>query len=194
MLYVKDVQKACQFSRPSDRPIPSKLPYLHRATPLIYWYVDRNTYLWWVVILMMACANGIPMPIVKLNRWTLLLGIVGALLLQVPLATTALFAILLPATLFGPRGSLIYAVGARLFAARIPLAEREDATLQRFNNTIATTLLGLAQVAFLLGRPTLGWALAGAVAVAAGIAIAGFCVGCFLYYQFKLNRFRLLGR
>jgi hypothetical protein len=25
------------------------------------------------------------------------------------------------------------------------------------------------------------------------LAIAGFCVGCFLYYQFKLNRYRLFG-
>lgn len=143
---------------------------------------------------MMECANGIPMPIVKLNRWTLFVGVVAALLLQAPLVTTALFVILLPATLFGPRGSLIYAVGSRLFAARIPLAEREDAQLQRFNNSIATTLLGLAQIAFLLGHSVLGYALAGAVAVASGVAIAGFCVGCFLYYQFKLNRFRLIGR
>lgn len=143
---------------------------------------------------MNECANGIPMPIVKLNRWTLLLGVIGALLLQAPLITTLLFLILLPATLFGARGSLIYAIGARLFAAQIPLAEREDAQLQRFNNSIATTLLGLAQIAFVLGHPILAWSLAAAVAVAAGVAIAGFCVGCFLYYQFKLNRYRLIGR
>lgn len=143
---------------------------------------------------MIVCADGIPMPIVKLNRWTIVVGLVGGLLVQVPLVTTALFLLLLPATLFGSRGSLIYQVGTRLFARQIPQAEREDAQLQRFNNTIATTLLGLAQIAFLVGRPLVGWALAGAVAVAAGVAIAGFCVGCFLYFQFKLNRFRLIGR
>ncbi|HLO04311.1 MAG TPA: DUF4395 family protein [Symbiobacteriaceae bacterium] len=143
---------------------------------------------------MIDCADGIPMPIVKLNRWTIVVGLVGGLLVQVPLVTTVLFLLLLPATLFGSRGSLIYQVGTRLFARQILLAEREDAQLQRFNNTIATTLLGLAQIAFLVGRPLVGWALAGAVAVAAGVAIAGFCVGCFLYFQFKLNRFRLIGR
>lgn len=144
--------------------------------------------------MMMSCADGIPMPIVTLNRWILLIGVLLGLLLRAPLVTTALFLVLLPATLFGPAGSLIFRLGTVLFARQIPLAEREDARLQRFNNTIATTLLGLAQVAFLLGRPVLGWVFAGMVATAAGVAIAGFCVGCFLYYQFKLNRFRLLGR
>jgi hypothetical protein len=143
---------------------------------------------------MMTCTDGIPMPIVKLNRWILFLGVMAGLLLQAPLITTALFLLLLPATLFGAKGSLIFRVGTILFARQIPLAEREDAAIQRFNNSIATTLLGLAQVAFLVGRPWLGWVLAGAVAVAAGVAIAGFCVGCFLYYQFKLNRYRLFGR
>jgi hypothetical protein len=31
------------------------------------------------------------------------------------------------------------------------------------------------------------------VALAAGVALAGFCVGCFIYYQLKLQRYRLLG-
>jgi hypothetical protein len=38
-----------------------------------------------------------------------------------------------------------------------------------------------------------GWFLALMVAAAASIALAGFCIGCFLYYQFKLQRFRLFG-
>ncbi|MDF2627031.1 MAG: hypothetical protein K0R39_862 [Symbiobacteriaceae bacterium] len=137
------------------------------------------------------CAD-IPLPVVKLNRWTLVVGIMAGLALRQPLVTTALFLILLPVTLFGQKASLIFKVGKLLFARQIPTAEREDHRLQRFNNAIATTLLGLAQVAFVLGLPALGWSLTLAVALAAGVAIAGFCVGCFMYYQFKLNRYRLL--
>ena len=133
------------------------------------------------------------MPIVRLNRWVLVAGIVVGLLLQQPLFTTLLFLILLPAVVVGQRMSLIFQVGKRLFARRLPTAEREDRRLMRFNNSIALVLLGLAQVAFLLGAPLVGWVLAGLVAVAAGIALAGFCVGCFIYYQLKLNRYRLLG-
>jgi hypothetical protein len=133
------------------------------------------------------------MPIVRLNRWVLVVGIVLGRILQQPLLATLLFLILLPAVVIGQRASLIFRVGKRLFARQLPTAEREDRRLMRFNNTIALALLGLAQVAFLFGAPLVGWALAGMVAVAAGVALAGFCVGCFIYYQFKLNRYRVLG-
>ena len=138
------------------------------------------------------CAD-IPVPIVKLNRWTLVIGIISALVLQQPLITTALFLILLPATLLGQPGSMIYKAGQRLFARQILTARREDRRLQRFNNTIATVLLGGAQLAFLLNLPLAGWLLSSMVAIAAGVALAGFCVGCFLYFQFKINRYRLFG-
>ena len=81
--------------------------------------------------------------------------------------------------------------GKRLLAAQNATAEREDRRLMRFNNSIALILLGLAQVAFVLGAPQAGWVLAGLVAVAAAVALAGFCLGCYLYYQFKLYRYRL---
>lgn len=137
--------------------------------------------------------DGIPLPIVKLNRWTLVIGIVAGLITQQPLWTAALFVIVLLAVLFGRRWSLVYQVGQRVLARQIATAEREDRRLMRFNNTIAVLLLGAAQIAFVLGVPVVGWVLAGMVALAASIALAGFCVGCFLYFQFKLNRTRLFG-
>jgi hypothetical protein len=140
-----------------------------------------------------SAGRDIPLPIVRLNRWVLVVGILAGLAFRQPLVITLLFAILLPATLFGQRASLVFRVGRRLFARQIPTAEREDRRLQRFNNAIATILLGAAQVAFLAGQPLVGWTLALMVAVAAAIALAGFCIGCFFYYQFKLQRFRLFG-
>ncbi|NTW48644.1 MAG: DUF4395 domain-containing protein [Chlorobiales bacterium] len=138
-------------------------------------------------------SKDIPLPIVKLNRWVLLIGIVLGALLSQPLFITVLYLILLPAVVLGKRGSLIYFIGSRLFANQIEVADYEDWRLQRFNNTIATTLLCGAQVAFLLGEPGIGWGLSFIVAIAAGIALAGFCVGCFLYFQFKQQRYRLFG-
>ena len=138
--------------------------------------------------------ENVPMPIVTLNRATLMVGIIAGILLRQPLLTTALFLILLPAVLGGQRWSLIALVGRKLFARQIPRAEREDRRLMRFNNMIAFALLGLAQVAFVAGLPAVGWALALMVAVAASVALAGFCVGCFLYYQFRLNRYRFFRR
>ncbi len=135
----------------------------------------------------------IPLPVVRLNRWILVVGILAGLVLQQPLITTALFLILLPAMFFGQRASLIFQVGQRLFVRQNAVAEYEDRRLMRFNNAIAAIILGLAQVAFLTGHPVVGWVFALVVAAAVTVAIAGFCVGCFLYYQFELNRYRLFG-
>ena len=138
--------------------------------------------------------TGIPLPIVKLNRATLLVGIVAALLFQQPLVTTVLFIIILLAAVFGRKGSLVFFLGSRLFARQNLTAKTEDPKLMQFNNAIAAVLLGSAQIAFLLGAPLAGWIFSGVVAVAASVALAGFCFGCFLFYQFNLQRFKLFGK
>lgn len=143
-----------------------------------------------------TCDDNIPMPVVKLNRLTLVTGILAGLALQWPLVTTALFLILLPAVIFGQRGSLIFKTGKRLMAAGLLHSKDEDGEdrrLMRFNNAIATTLLGLAQAAFLLNVPVVGWALALVVVAAATAALLGFCLGCVLFYRFRIYRYRLFG-
>lgn len=142
----------------------------------------------------MNCVGDIPMPIVKLNRWTLVVGVLAGLALRQPLFVSALFALILPAVIWGQQASLVFQVGRRLFARSILSAETEDRRLMRFNNTIALVLLGASQVAFVAGAPMVGWAFALMVALAASVALAGFCLGCFLYFQFKLNRYRLFGQ
>jgi Domain of unknown function (DUF4395) len=143
-----------------------------------------------------TCNDNIPMPIVKLNRWTLVISILAGLALQWPLVTTALFLILLPAVIFGQRGSLIFKTGKRLMSLGLLSSndeEGEDRRLMRFNNSIALTLLGLVQVAFLLGVPVVGWALSLMVVAAASAALMGFCLGCVLFYRFRVYRYRLFG-
>jgi hypothetical protein len=141
-----------------------------------------------------ALAAGIPLPIVTFNRWILLTGIIGAFLVQQPFITTILFFLLLPAVLFGRKGSPIFLAGSRLFREQNRTAATEDAGLMRFNNSIAFILLGAAQIAFLAGAPVAGWVFSGIVVLAAAIALTGFCFGCFLYYQFNLQRYKLFGQ
>jgi hypothetical protein len=139
------------------------------------------------------CANGIPMPIVTLNRVCTAAGVLLALLLRQPAITTALFALLVPAALFGSRASLVFLVGRKLFVRANATAPTEDRRLMRFNNSLAAIMLGLAQAAFLAHLPLLGWIFACAVALAATVALSGFCVGCFLFFRFKMARYRLFG-
>ena len=136
------------------------------------------------------CADGIPLPIVRLNRIVIVTSVILALVTQQPLVLTALMLVILPAALFGRRASLIFKVGSVVFAKQNTLAPKEDQRTQRFNNIIAATFLVLSNLAFLVGWPIVGWGFAVALAAAATIALLGFCVGCFIFYQFKLQKRR----
>ncbi len=68
----------------------------------------------------------------------------------------------------------------------------EDPRPHRFARSVGAVFLIAASLAFLLGAPLLGWGLALVVALLAFINLAfGFCLGCFMYYQFRLLRHRL---
>lgn len=136
----------------------------------------------------------IPMQIVSFNRIILLGGILLAIMFRQPLVTTLLFLLVVPSVLFGRKASLIFRAGSKLFPGRNPDEAGESPELMRFNNAIAAILLGAAQLCFLAGAPLAGWILCGMVATAAAVALCGFCLGCFLYFQFNLQRHRLFGR
>lgn len=138
-----------------------------------------------------TCADGIPMPIVTLNRVILLTGVTVALVTQQAWIIGLLALLVLPAVVAGRRWSPIFRLGSVLLASRLPGAEQEDPRLMRFNNSIALTLLGSASLALFAGLPVVGWVLAAMVAVASAVALLGFCLGCFLYFQFRINRTRL---
>ncbi len=137
--------------------------------------------------------GDIPLPIVKLNRWAIVITVVTALALRQPLLTTALFLVIASAAVFGSRGSLIYFIGSRVFARQNASAETEDRRMMRFNNSLAAIMLGVAQIGFLARLPLLGWTFSILPALAAIVALSGFCFGCFLYYRYKLERYRLFG-
>lgn len=138
-----------------------------------------------------SCEDGIPYPIVAVNRGIIVGGVLLALWSDQPLITTLVLALLLPAALFGRKASPIFRIGSILFKEAISHAPTEDQRVQRFNNIIAVVMLGAAQLAFVLGAAWLGWVFSVAVAFAALVALCGFCVGCFLYFQFRINRSRL---
>jgi hypothetical protein len=66
----------------------------------------------------------------------------------------------------------------------------EDWEQQQFNQKIAVFCLAAGFVSFLLGWETGGYAFTILVAVAATIALLGFCIGCFIHYQWKLYMYR----
>lgn len=137
---------------------------------------------------MMSQVLAIPRPLVRLNQWTILLSVIftwitGVIwLLVIPLATNLL------GILFNYNP--IIRVG-RLFLKKAPSAYiPEDAQQQKFNSSIASFCLAAGLLGYLLDWQVLGYIFTGMVAIASSIAIAGFCIGCFLHFQLKQWQYR----
>lgn len=60
----------------------------------------------------------------------------------------------------------------------------DDPAPHRFAQGVGAAFLWLSTLALFIGASTLGWILAGLVAALALLnVVAGFCAGCFVYYQ-----------
>ncbi len=136
---------------------------------------------------------GVPAPIVTLTRAVLVGMVLLALVSQQPWITTLLLGILVFALALGSRGNLISLIGERLFARSIETSPRAAEGLMRFNNLLAASLLGGAQLAFLTGATLTAWVLSAMVAAASGLALAGFCLGCFLHRRLGMDRISWFG-
>lgn len=67
-----------------------------------------------------------------------------------------------------------------------PRMEHDDPAPHQFAQGLGGTVLLAAFIALLAGASTLGWILAWiVVALAAVNLIAGFCLGCFVYFQLE---------
>ncbi|MCT4480655.1 DUF4395 domain-containing protein [Peribacillus frigoritolerans] len=132
--------------------------------------------------------RSIPRPLVRTNQWVILLSVATALLtgqmwiLVIPL-TAGLLGLLFN---FNPVMRL-----AKLFLKKKPSDYiPEDHSQQQFNQAIAIVCLGLGFISFLLGWDVTGYIFTLMVGLASLIAILGFCIGCFILYQWKQYSYR----
>ncbi|WP_284036792.1 DUF4395 domain-containing protein [Neobacillus sp. 114] len=137
---------------------------------------------------MSETVRSIPRPLVKTNQWTIVLSVVLTWLsgqewfLLVPLVAG------LSGLLFGFNPIMQI---AKLFLRKDPKAYiPEDWEQQQFNQKIAVSCLGIGFVGFLLGWNGVGYVFTILVAAAAFVAILGFCIGCFIHYQWNQYRYR----
>ncbi len=134
--------------------------------------------------------EGVPLPVVTFSRWIYAVTLALSLVFQFSYGVTVLLLLLLPGLLFGKKWNLIGQIGKKLLKRRIPGSEIEDAKLIQFNNWLLVIMLLAAQTAFLAGLNIAAWIIVTAVIGVTGVALSGFCVGCFFYYHFKLYRYR----
>lgn len=141
---------------------------------------------------MSRSTRDVPIPLVNFARSCHVGAVVIGFALHWPWLVTIDF-LLIVCTLVG--GPSFYAiVGKMLLKRRLSGAEVEASGLVRFNSALAAVLYLCAIVAFVLQWWLIGWILAGMVALASATALCGYCIGCTLYYQFKLNRYRIFGQ
>jgi hypothetical protein len=134
--------------------------------------------------------KNIPLPVLTFTRWVYFIILASGILLQKPWETTLLLFLLLPVVLLGKKWNLIGRLGKKLLASKIPGSLYEDRRLIQFNNTLLVIMLVFAQVAFFTGNNIIGWVITSMAIAATGLALSGYCVGCFLYYRFKLYKYK----
>jgi len=131
----------------------------------------------------------IPLPLIKANQAGIAIFVLAGIVFQQPLFVYVLLLVQLIGLLFGAKANVFIRLAKIGFSKeRLQSSEQQAVELARFNQSIAVILLAVASVALILGRTALGYVFAGMVALAAAVAIAGYCIGCTLYYQYKRLR------
>ncbi len=136
----------------------------------------------------MANPNSVPRPLVRTNQWFIVLSVVATWLsgqywiLALPLIAGVL------GILFGMNPVMRF---AKLFLKK-PMNQYipEDRDQQRFNQIIAVICLSLGVIGYATHIALVAYIFTIMVALAAFIAILGFCVGCFIRYQWLQYRHR----
>ncbi|WP_156292123.1 DUF4395 domain-containing protein [Oceanobacillus salinisoli] len=137
---------------------------------------------------MSEVVRSIPRPLVKTNQWF----IVTSVLLT---WFTGQFWILILPFLAGLSGIIFGKNPIIIFARRFLKKEQsqyipEDWEQQAFNQKIAVIFLGAGFLSFVFGWYIVGYIFTVMVAIAAFVAILGFCIGCFILYQWKQYQYR----
>ena len=127
--------------------------------------------------------NTVPKPLVLANQWTIVLAVVIALLTQnawillVPLISCML-------SVFVGAHPVMLVIKKFL---RKPLNEyiQEDKDQLKFNQWIAISFLVIAVFSYMFNSMIIYNVATIMVGVAAMVAILGFCVGCFIRFQYQ---------
>lgn len=130
----------------------------------------------------------IPKPLVQLNQWSIILFVLSFWFFQVehfllvPLAANACGAFLG----FNP----IVKAGRAFLRKDVSSYIQEDADQQRFNSTIAVICLAAGYTSSLAGWSVASVVFTALVFVSAAVALLGFCIGCFIRFQWKRYQYK----
>ena len=134
--------------------------------------------------------KDIPINYIRTNQVILAVLTLSSIVLQNGwLVLVTYFFVIMP-LIIGSKGNIAFHIAKRMFP-KINGEKTEAAELQRFNQTIAATLLTIALLIYYLTASWISWLFVGMVFVAATVALMGYCVGCFFYFQWKKLKYNL---
>jgi Domain of unknown function (DUF4395) len=132
--------------------------------------------------------RSIPRPLVKTNQTVIVLCVLLTWVLN------SEWFLLIP--LVAGISGIVFKYNPIMNLAKLFLKKKpeeyipEDWEQQQFNQLIAVFCLGAGFLSFLLGWDTVGYVFTILVGVAATVALCGFCIGCFIHYQWKMYQYR----
>jgi hypothetical protein len=137
---------------------------------------------------MSADVRTIPKPLVQVNQSIIVLS-------SVLTWVTGMEWILLIPLIAGISGVLfkvnpIMEVVKRFLKKKPSQYVQEDWEQQQFNQKMTILCLGIGFLGFAFGLSIVGFIFTILVAVAATVALYGFCIGCFIHYQWKMYQYR----
>ncbi|MFB3164255.1 DUF4395 domain-containing protein [Neobacillus sp. 179-J 1A1 HS] len=132
--------------------------------------------------------RSIPRPLVKTNQWVIVISAVLTLVFSEG------WFLLIP--LLAGISGIVFKYNPVMNIAKLFLRKKpeeyipEDWEQQQFNQKIAVFCLAVGFISFLLSWNTVGYVFTIIVATAAFVAILGFCIGCFIHYQWKMYKYK----
>jgi hypothetical protein len=132
--------------------------------------------------------RSIPRPLVKTNQWVIVLSVVISWISKSEWVLLIPFVSGLSGIILGYNPVMQI---AKRFLKNPPGSYiPEDWEQQQFNQKIAVLCLGAGFISFAFGWNLAGYIFTVLVAVAAFVAILGFCIGCFILFQWKQLQYR----
>jgi predicted MFS family arabinose efflux permease len=127
--------------------------------------------------------RSIPRPLVRINQWFIVVSVVITWLTGVEWILTLPLLAGISGLLFGYNPVMR---AASYFLLKHPSEYiPEDWEQQQFNQKIAVGCLTGGLISYAIGLTTIGHIFTVMVALAAFIAILGFCIGCFIRFQWS---------
>lgn len=130
----------------------------------------------------------IPKPLVLATQWTIVLSVVIALITQNAWILLLPLVSCLVSIFFGFHPIML--IVKRFLKKPLNQYLQEDPAQLKFNQWMALSFLLIAVVSYVLDWKMLFNVASMMVGMAALVAILGFCIGCFIRFQFQQYQYR----